>query len=96
MNYPSIINNYTTYCNLVALATLYNLDIIIYKCPLCPSAAPAASALSAHYSHRSVVIMGGLMCSFGVMVGAFARNLTELYLTVGFLNGTCLKQNKHI
>uniref|UniRef100_A0A3Q3VRJ3 Major facilitator superfamily (MFS) profile domain-containing protein n=1 Tax=Mola mola TaxID=94237 RepID=A0A3Q3VRJ3_MOLML len=49
--------------------------------------APAASALSARYSHRSVVIVGGLMCSFGVMVGAFARNLTELYLTVGFLNG---------
>lgn len=50
-------------------------------------AAPVASALSARYSHRSVVMMGGLICSVGVMSGAFARNLTELYVTVGFLNG---------
>ncbi|XP_071314186.1 monocarboxylate transporter 2 [Trachinotus anak] len=49
--------------------------------------APVASALSAHYSHRSVVIIGGLICSLGVVTGAFARNLVELYLTVGFLNG---------
>ncbi|KAM9854301.1 monocarboxylate transporter 13 [Aulostomus maculatus] len=50
-------------------------------------AAPLASALSTRYSHRSVVITGGLMCSLGVATGAFARNLTELYLTVGLLNG---------
>ncbi|XP_070686850.1 monocarboxylate transporter 13 [Pempheris klunzingeri] len=49
--------------------------------------APVASALSARYSHRSVVIMGGLICSLGVVFGAFANNLVELYLTVGFLNG---------
>ncbi|KAM7414141.1 hypothetical protein PAMA_019117 [Pampus argenteus] len=49
--------------------------------------APGATALSEHYSHRSVVTMGGLICSLGVVIGAFARNLTELYLTVGFLNG---------
>ncbi|XP_022065988.1 monocarboxylate transporter 13 [Acanthochromis polyacanthus] len=49
--------------------------------------APLASALSARYSHRSVVIVGGLICSVGVVLGAFARNITELYLTVGFLNG---------
>uniref|UniRef100_A0A3P9CJA2 Si:dkey-246g23.4 n=1 Tax=Maylandia zebra TaxID=106582 RepID=A0A3P9CJA2_9CICH len=49
--------------------------------------APVASALSARFSHRAVVITGGLMCSLGVVFGAFANNLTELYLTVGFLNG---------
>ncbi|XP_054475509.1 LOW QUALITY PROTEIN: monocarboxylate transporter 2 [Anoplopoma fimbria] len=49
--------------------------------------APVASALSARYSHRSVVIMGGLICSVGVVLGAFARNLIDLYVTVGFLNG---------
>ncbi|XP_027128777.1 monocarboxylate transporter 2 [Larimichthys crocea] len=49
--------------------------------------APIASALSAFYSHRFVVITGGLICSLGVVFGAFARNLIELYLTVGFLNG---------
>uniref|UniRef100_A0A672ZHR4 Monocarboxylate transporter 13 n=1 Tax=Sphaeramia orbicularis TaxID=375764 RepID=A0A672ZHR4_9TELE len=48
---------------------------------------PIASALSAHFSHRSVVMMGGLICSVGVITGSFARNLLELYLTVGFLNG---------
>ncbi|KAK2841962.1 hypothetical protein Q5P01_012162 [Channa striata] len=49
--------------------------------------APVASALSAGYSHRSVVMLGGLICSIGVIIGSFARNLTELYFTVGFLNG---------
>lgn len=49
--------------------------------------APVASALSTHYGHRLVVIIGGLLCSFGVVMGAFARNLVELYITVGFLNG---------
>ncbi|KAI3371594.1 hypothetical protein L3Q82_024162 [Scortum barcoo] len=49
--------------------------------------APVATALSARYSYRSVVMMGGLICSLGVVLGAFARNLIELYLTVGFLNG---------
>uniref|UniRef100_G3PKR1 Monocarboxylate transporter 13 n=1 Tax=Gasterosteus aculeatus TaxID=69293 RepID=G3PKR1_GASAC len=49
--------------------------------------APVASALSARYSHRSVVMMGGLICSVAVVCGAFARSLIELYLTVGFLNG---------
>lgn len=54
---------------------------------MCLSAAPVASALSARLSHRSVVIIGGLICSTGVITGTFARNLTELYFTVGFLNG---------
>lgn len=49
--------------------------------------APLSSALSTRYGHRSVVIMGGLICSLGGVLGAFARNITELYLTVGFLNG---------
>ncbi|XP_035499305.2 monocarboxylate transporter 13 [Scophthalmus maximus] len=49
--------------------------------------APVASALSARYSHRSVVIAGGLICSLGVVIGSYASSLTELYLTVGFLNG---------
>uniref|UniRef100_A0A3Q3M597 Si:dkey-246g23.4 n=1 Tax=Labrus bergylta TaxID=56723 RepID=A0A3Q3M597_9LABR len=49
--------------------------------------APVASALSTDYSYRSVVIMGGLISSLGVMFGSFSRNVIELYLTVGFLNG---------
>uniref|UniRef100_A0A3B5LC62 Si:dkey-246g23.4 n=1 Tax=Xiphophorus couchianus TaxID=32473 RepID=A0A3B5LC62_9TELE len=50
-------------------------------------AAPVSSALSARFSHRAVVISGGLVCSAAVVFGALARSLTELYITVGFLNG---------
>uniref|UniRef100_A0A3P9H156 Monocarboxylate transporter 13 n=1 Tax=Oryzias latipes TaxID=8090 RepID=A0A3P9H156_ORYLA len=50
-------------------------------------AAPLASALSSRYSHRSVVIAGGLICSVGAILGSFGNNLVQLYLTVGFLNG---------
>uniref|UniRef100_A0A3Q2U4G7 Si:dkey-246g23.4 n=1 Tax=Fundulus heteroclitus TaxID=8078 RepID=A0A3Q2U4G7_FUNHE len=50
-------------------------------------AAPVASALSARFSHRSVVMVGGLICSAAVVFGALARSLTDLYITVGFLNG---------
>ncbi|XP_074534512.1 monocarboxylate transporter 2 [Halichoeres trimaculatus] len=49
--------------------------------------APVSSALSVRYSHRAVVVVGGLICSIGVVLGSFSRNLVELYLTVGFLNG---------
>lgn len=68
--------------------------MVIYECPVFPSAAPLASALSTRFSHRSVVIIGGLMCSVGVMLGAFARNLIELYFTVGLLNGKMAEANK--
>lgn len=50
-------------------------------------AAPIASALSSYFSHRSVVMMGGLICSLAVVFGSYARNLVELYITVGFFNG---------
>lgn len=73
-----------------------NVLRIIHACPVCPSAAPIASALSVRFSHRSVVIIGGLICSVGVVIGAFARNMTELYLTVGFLNGEWFDANTHI
>lgn len=57
---------------------------------VCPSSAPVSAALSVRYSHRSVVIVGGLICSVAVALGSFSRNLVELYLTVGFFNGKCL------
>lgn len=40
--------------------------------------------------------MGGLISGVGVMFGAFARNMIELYLTVGLLNGECFEANTHI
>ncbi|XP_056138380.1 monocarboxylate transporter 2 [Lampris incognitus] len=50
-------------------------------------AAPIAAALSARYSHRAVVMTGGLLCSLGMLTGAYVSNLMELYITVGFWNG---------
>ncbi|XP_062317156.1 monocarboxylate transporter 13 [Osmerus eperlanus] len=49
--------------------------------------APVGSALSARYSHRAVVMTGGLLSGIGMVGGAYARTLVELYITVGFLTG---------
>ncbi|XP_031657994.1 monocarboxylate transporter 2 [Oncorhynchus kisutch] len=49
--------------------------------------APMASALSARYSHRAVVMIGGLLSCVGMVAGAFAQNLVQLYITVGLLTG---------
>ncbi|KAG7229841.1 hypothetical protein INR49_012490 [Caranx melampygus] len=45
----------TSWITSIAIATIHIL-------------APVASALSARFSHRSVVITGGLICSFGVLL----------------------------
>ncbi|XP_030646680.1 monocarboxylate transporter 2 [Chanos chanos] len=50
-------------------------------------AAPVGAVLSARFGHRVVVIGGGLLSSVGMVAGAHARNLMELYFTVGFLTG---------
>lgn len=60
--------------------------------PVCDPAAPLASVLSARFSHRAVVIIGGLICSLGVIAGSFSDNLIELCVTVGFLNGKSLNE----
>ncbi|CDQ92107.1 unnamed protein product [Oncorhynchus mykiss] len=49
--------------------------------------APMASALSARYSHRAVVMIGGLLSCVGMVAGAYAQNLVQLYITVGLLTG---------
>lgn len=72
------------YFNTTATAASWITSIIVAAFHI---ASPLASALSARFSHRSVVIIGGLISSVGVIIGSFSRNLLELYLTVGFLNG---------
>ncbi|CAN0132898.1 unnamed protein product [Lampetra fluviatilis] len=48
---------------------------------------PLAVALSARFSSRSVVMVGGLICGVGTMLGMLAQNITHLYITVGFVTG---------
>ncbi|KAI7802156.1 hypothetical protein IRJ41_002153 [Triplophysa rosa] len=50
-------------------------------------AAPVGSALSAYFSPRRVVIVGGLLSSVGMVAGSHAQDLLQLYITVGFLTG---------
>uniref|UniRef100_S4RPQ8 Major facilitator superfamily (MFS) profile domain-containing protein n=1 Tax=Petromyzon marinus TaxID=7757 RepID=S4RPQ8_PETMA len=47
---------------------------------------PLAVALSARFSSRSVVMVGGLICGVG-MLGMLAQDITHLYVTVGFVTG---------
>ncbi|XP_036400419.1 monocarboxylate transporter 13 [Megalops cyprinoides] len=49
--------------------------------------APVGAALSARFSHRAVVMLGGALSSVGMIAGAYAQNLVQLYITVGFLSG---------
>uniref|UniRef100_A0A3B1KJJ7 Si:dkey-246g23.4 n=1 Tax=Astyanax mexicanus TaxID=7994 RepID=A0A3B1KJJ7_ASTMX len=49
--------------------------------------APVGSAMSACVGHRAVVMLGGLLSSVGMVAGAFAQNLLQLYITVGFISG---------
>ncbi|XP_061420429.1 monocarboxylate transporter 13-like isoform X2 [Lethenteron reissneri] len=48
---------------------------------------PLAVTLSARFSSRSVVMVGGLICGVGTMLGMLAQNITHLYITVGFVTG---------
>ncbi|KAL6478955.1 hypothetical protein MHYP_G00123880 [Metynnis hypsauchen] len=49
--------------------------------------APVGAAMSACVGHRAVVMLGGLLSSVGMVAGAYAQNLLQLYITVGFLTG---------
>ncbi|XP_072551593.1 monocarboxylate transporter 7 [Salminus brasiliensis] len=49
--------------------------------------APVGSVMSACVGHRAVVMLGGLLSSVGMVAGAYAQNLLQLYITVGFLTG---------
>lgn len=50
--------------------------------------APAASALTLRFSQRVVIIMGGLLCTTGMVLASLDLSLPWLYLTMGILEGT--------
>ncbi|NXP45915.1 MOT2 protein, partial [Heliornis fulica] len=49
--------------------------------------APVASSLCVRYTHRAVVITGGLLASSGMALGFLGLNMVWMYATTGFLQG---------
>ncbi|NXL93662.1 MOT2 protein, partial [Alectura lathami] len=49
--------------------------------------APVASLLCAKYTHRAVVITGGLLAFLGMALGFLGLNVIWMYATTGFLQG---------
>ncbi|XP_074495232.1 monocarboxylate transporter 13 [Sebastes fasciatus] len=50
--------------------------------------APVASALTLQFSHRVVIIVGGLLSTAGMLLASLDLSLPWLYLTMGILQGT--------
>nr|XP_040050893.1 monocarboxylate transporter 13 isoform X2 [Gasterosteus aculeatus aculeatus] len=50
--------------------------------------APLASALTMQFSHRAVVVVGGLLSASGLLLASLDLGLPWLYLTMGVLEGT--------
>ncbi|KAM4615794.1 monocarboxylate transporter 13 [Polymixia lowei] len=51
-------------------------------------AAPVASALSVQFSHRVVIIIGGLLTTSGMILASLDLSLPWMYLSIGILQGT--------
>ncbi len=49
--------------------------------------APLASALSMHLSHRTVIMVGGLLAASGMIIASLGLSLPWMYLSVGVLQG---------
>ncbi|XP_062369932.1 monocarboxylate transporter 13-like [Cinclus cinclus] len=49
--------------------------------------APVASSLCVQYTHRTVVITGGLLAFSGMALGFFGLSMVWMYATTGFLQG---------
>ncbi|KAM6153299.1 monocarboxylate transporter 2 [Erethizon dorsatum] len=54
---------------------------------------PISSVLVNKYGSRPVVIVGGLLCCFGMILASFSNSVIQLYLTVGFIGGLGLAFN---
>lgn len=50
-------------------------------------AAPVASSLCVRYTHRAVVITGGLLAFSGMALGFLGFRMIWMYATTGFLQG---------
>ncbi|XP_069776116.1 monocarboxylate transporter 13-like isoform X2 [Narcine bancroftii] len=50
-------------------------------------ASPLGSVFGKHYGSRTVVMVGGVLASVGMLAGSFAQRLLHLYLSIGLLTG---------
>lgn len=60
----------------------------VNSCTLLPTA-PLSTLLSNRFGYRPVVMMGGFLISLGTITSAFSASITEMYITVGLISGTC-------
>ncbi|PIO13649.1 hypothetical protein AB205_0019920, partial [Aquarana catesbeiana] len=49
--------------------------------------APLSTVLSNRFGHRPVVMLGGFLISLGMITASFARNVVDMYLTIGVVSG---------
>ncbi|XP_071987870.1 monocarboxylate transporter 7 [Engystomops pustulosus] len=49
--------------------------------------APLSTVLSNRFGHRPVVMFGGLLVGLGTMAASFARNIVEMYISIGVVCG---------
>ncbi|XP_073420925.1 monocarboxylate transporter 7 isoform X2 [Dendrobates tinctorius] len=49
--------------------------------------APVSTILSNRFGHRPVVMLGGFLISLGMMIASFARNVVEMYISIGVVSG---------
>lgn len=54
---------------------------------------PISSILVNNYGCRPVVMMGGLLCSVGMILASYSNSVVQLYLTIGFIGGLGLAFN---
>ncbi|XP_056133248.1 monocarboxylate transporter 2 [Lampris incognitus] len=54
---------------------------------------PISSVLVNTYGCRPVVIMGGVLCSFGMILASFCNNVVQLYMCIGVIGGLGLAFN---
>ncbi|NXN18942.1 MOT7 protein, partial [Indicator maculatus] len=49
--------------------------------------APLSTVLSNRFGHRLVVMAGGVLISTGMVIASFARNVVDMYVTIGLISG---------
>ncbi|XP_056410398.1 monocarboxylate transporter 7 [Hyla sarda] len=49
--------------------------------------APISTILSNRFGHRPVVMLGGFLISLGMIMASFARNVVEMYISIGVVSG---------
>lgn len=51
------------------------------------STGPISSILVNKYGCRPIMIMGGFLCSIGMISASFCNNIVQLYICIGVIGG---------